>query len=254
MITTLCGFGIKVSLHCQICKISGHKAADCQFNGKCWRCGSPDHKAHACVLPWGQSAVPMEVAVPEVVPDPPETVVPAVSDSSAVLDESADETVEDVVEEDEVADEEDVAVVEEDAVADAVEEDEVADEDVEDEDVVPGSTPTGLPVPSPSGRILATAPSVPVAEKVQASSGPVAPVVPVAASGPSGSPVESSQTVSVVFGLSRVASCRIFTPELCRKFFLGYRDMLCQCSGNAAYVISYRNTRVCGVFPADNRF
>ena len=248
--TTLCGFGINVYLHCQICKISGHKVADCQFNGKCRRCGSPDHKTHVCVLPWGQSAVPMEVAVPEVVPDPPETVVPAVSDSSAVLDESADETVEDVVEEDEVADEEDVAVVEEDAVADAVEEDEVADEDVEDEDVVPGSTPTGVPVPSPSGRVLATAPSVPVAVKVQASSGPVAPVVPVAASGPSGSPVESSQTVSAVSGLSCVASCRIFTPELCRNFFLGYRDMLCQCSGNAANT----NTRVCGVFPADDRF
>ncbi|CAH3157084.1 unnamed protein product [Pocillopora meandrina] len=25
----------------RICKISGHKAADCQFNGKCRRCGSP---------------------------------------------------------------------------------------------------------------------------------------------------------------------------------------------------------------------
>ena len=37
---------------CQICKASGHKAADCQFNGKCRRCGSPDHKAHACVRPW----------------------------------------------------------------------------------------------------------------------------------------------------------------------------------------------------------
>ena len=99
---------------------------------------------------------------------------------------------------------------------------------------------------------MRTAPSVPVAEKVQASSGPVAPVVPVAVSGPSGSPVGSSQTVSAVSGLSRVASCRIFTPELRRKFFLGYRDMLCQCSGNAAYVISYRNTRVSGVFPADD--
>ena len=53
---------------CQICKISGHKAADCQFNGKCRRCGSPDHKAHVCTRPWGQSAVPMEVAVPVVVP------------------------------------------------------------------------------------------------------------------------------------------------------------------------------------------
>ena len=92
---------------CQICKVNGHKAADCQFNGKCRRCGSPDHKAHACTRPWGQSVVPMEVAVP-VVPDPPETVVPAVSDSSVVLEEveivadKKDEAVEDlaVVEED----------------------------------------------------------------------------------------------------------------------------------------------------------
>ena len=67
---------------CQICKISGHKAADCQFNGKCRRCGSPDHKAHACTRPWGQPAVPMEVAVPVVVPDPSETVVPAVGEVS----------------------------------------------------------------------------------------------------------------------------------------------------------------------------
>ena len=73
---------------CQICKISGHKAVDCQFNGKCRKCGSPDHKAHACTRPWGQSAVPMEVAVP-VVPDPPETVVPAVS--VAVAEENAAE-------------------------------------------------------------------------------------------------------------------------------------------------------------------
>ena len=95
---------------CQICRVNGHKAADCQFNGKCRKCGSPDHKAHACTRPWGQSVVPMEVAVPVVVPDPPETVVPAVSDSS-VLDEGADEPVEDVV--DEAPDVENVAVVEE---------------------------------------------------------------------------------------------------------------------------------------------
>ena len=101
---------------CQICKISGHKAADCQFNGKCRRCGSPDHKAHACTRPWGQSAVPMEVAVPVVVPDPPGSAVPAVSDSSGILVE--DETVEDVdvdaVKGDEVDNVEDVALVVED--------------------------------------------------------------------------------------------------------------------------------------------
>ena len=62
-----------------------------------------------------------------------------------------DETVEDVVEEEEVADEEDVAVVEEDAVADAVEEDEVTDEDAEDEDAVPVSTPTGFLFQAPRG-------------------------------------------------------------------------------------------------------
>ena len=192
---------------CQICKISGHKAADCQFNGKCRRCGSPDHKAHACTRPWGQSAVPMEVAVPVVVPDPSESVVPAVSDST-------DET----VEEDEVADvadEEDVAVVvdeegevvEGDAVADSVEEDEVAVVDAVQ--VASVSTPAGVPV------------LVPDDEGVLAPPGPV-------------------------------ASCRIFTPELRREFFLGYRDMLCQCSGNAAYDIVCRGSRVCRVSPVDN--
>ena len=49
----------------------------------------PQHKAHACVRPWGQSAVPMEVAVPEVVAGPSGTVVSAVSDSSAVLEGAA---------------------------------------------------------------------------------------------------------------------------------------------------------------------
>ena len=68
---------------CQICKVNGHKAADCQFNGKCRRCGSPDHKAHACVRPWGQPAAPMEVALPEVVPDPSETVISDVVSVSA---------------------------------------------------------------------------------------------------------------------------------------------------------------------------
>ena len=69
---------------CQICKVNGHKAADCQFNGKCRRCGSPDHKAYACVRPWGQPAAPMEVALPEVVPDPSESVISAVEDVVSV--------------------------------------------------------------------------------------------------------------------------------------------------------------------------
>ena len=205
---------------CQICKVNGHKAADCQFNGKCRRCGSPDHKAHACTRPWGHSVVPMEVAVPVVVPDPPETVVPAVSDSS-VLDECVDEPVEDVEDEAPVA--ENVAVVGE--IADVVEEVEVADKEegeVVDEDVEVG-TPAGAPVLCPSGRVSGSVPSVPV--------------------------VEAVSTCSV---LSPVASCRIFTPELRRKFFVGYRAMLCRCSGNAAFVFSHKDFKLCGVSPADD--
>ena len=206
---------------CQICKISGHKAADCQFNGKCRKCGSPDHKAHACTRPWGQPVVPMEVAVPVVVPVPPETVVPAVSDSS-VLDEGADDPVEDV--DDEAPDVENVAVVEENV--DVVEEVEVADKEegeVVDEDVE-------------------VVPSVPVVESVQVASGPAA------VSGPSGPP----QAVCTRSVLSPVASCRIFTPELRRKFFVGYRAMLCRTSGNAAFVLSYKDFKLCGVSPADD--
>ena len=209
---------------CQICKVNGHKAADCQFNGKCRRCGSPDHKARACVRPWGQLAAPMEVALPEVVPDPsetvvsevavpvvvpdpPEIVVPAVSDSSAILDET--------VVEDEVA------------VAGATE-DEAA---VKDDEVTVGD--------------------VPVAEEVQASSASVS-VLPVAVPGPCGSPVGSSPAVSTVPALSRVASSSTFTPEARREFLLGYRDFLCQSSGDAAVVFSYKNSKVCRVFPADD--
>ena len=211
---------------CQICKVNGHKAADCQFNGKCRKCGSPDHKAHACTRPWGQSVVPMEVAVPVVVPDPPETVVPAVSDSS-VLDEGADDPVE-------APDVEDVAVVEENV--DVVEEVEVADKEegeVVEEDVEVG-TPAGAPVLCPSGR-------VPVVESVQVASGPAA------VSGPSGPP-QAVRTRSV---LSPVASCKIFTPELRRKFFEGYRALLCRSSGNAAFIFSYKDFKLCGVSPAD---
>ena len=217
---------------CQICKVNGHKAADCQFNGKCRKCGSPDHKAHACTRPWGQPVVPMEVAVPVVVPDPPETVVPAVSDSS-VLDEGADEPVEDVV--DEAPDVEDVAVVEENV--DVVEEVEVADKEdgeVVVEDVEAG-TPAGVPVLCPSGR-------VPVVESVQVASGPAV------VSGPSGPP----QAVGTRSDVSPVASCSIFTPEHRRKFFVGYRATLCRNSGNAAFVFSHKDCKLCGVSPADD--
>ena len=130
---------------CQICKVNGHKAADCQFNGKCRRCGSPDHKAHACVRPWGQSAVPTEAAVPEVVPDPSVAVVPVISDSSVALDESVVEgVVEDVVVEDvvtdSVEDDEDVVVEEEVSVSSPVkggEVDNVEDVALVEEDVGP---------------------------------------------------------------------------------------------------------------------
>ena len=193
---------------CQICKVIGHKAADCRFNGKCRKCGSPDHKAHACARPWGQS-VPMEVAVPVVEPDPPETSVPAVSDSSAILDGGVGET-------------EDVA-----AVAVVTEEEAV----VKDDEV--------------------TVVNVPVAEEVQAPSGPVS-VAPVAVPGPCGSPVGSSPAVSTVPALSRVASSSTFTPEYRREFLLGYRDFLCQSSGDDAVVFSYKNRKVCRVFPADD--
>ena len=133
---------------CQICKVNGHKAADCQFNGKCRKCGSPDHKAHACTRPWGQSVVPMEVAVPVVVPDPPETVVPAVSDSS-VLDEGADEPVEDV--------EDEAPVAENVAVGETVKDDEVADKEnlaVVEEDVGPPGPPPNVLSPVASSRFL----------------------------------------------------------------------------------------------------
>ena len=161
---------------CQICKVNGHKAADCQFNGKCRRCGSPDHKAHACVRPWGLSAVPTEAAVPEVVPDPSGAVVPVISDSSVVLDEGV---VEDAVVEEEVS------------VSSPGEVDNVEALVVED---------------------VGPSPSV----------------------------------------LSPVVSCENLTPEHRKEFRLRYRDTLCQFSGDDAFVFSYGDDKVCGVFPADD--
>ena len=131
---------------CQICKVNGHKAADCQFNGKCRRCGSPDHKAHACVRPWGLSAVPTEAAVPEVVPDPSGAVVPVISDSSVILDESvvegvvADVVVDVVAGEGSVEGDEDSVVEEEVSVSSPVkggEVDNVEDVALVEEDVGP---------------------------------------------------------------------------------------------------------------------
>ena len=189
---------------CQICKISGHKVADCQFNGKCRRCGSPDHKAHACIRPWGQPAAAMEVALPEVVPDPCETVVTAAE--------------------------------------------EVSVEDADDEDAVSVSAPTGVSVGSPSGCVLRTAPSAPVAEEVQASSVPVVPVVPVTASGPS---VVSAVSPVVASTSLCVASSRFFTPDIHREFFSEDREMLCKWSKDAAYACSNGGSKVVKVVPFD---
>ena len=158
---------------CQICKISGHKAADCQFNGKCRRCGSPDHKAHACTRPWGQSVAPVVAAAPVVVPDPPGSAVPAVSDSSGILDVEDEVADVDVVKGGEVDNVEDVALVVEDV--------------------------------GPSPNVL-----------------------------------------------SPVVSCENLTPEHRKEFRLRYRNILCQYSGDDAFVFSYGDDKVCGVFPADD--
>ena len=199
---------------CQICKVNGHRAADCQFNGKCRRCGSPDHKAHACVRPWGQSAVPTEAAVPEVVPGSSGAVVPVISDSSGVLGEGV--VVEDVVVENVVSDEDDEDVVE-GVVEDVVVENEVSDVDtVEDavdadvEDEVAVSTPVPVPSPVSAPVELGLAPPVPVVtEDVQ-------------------TPADS---------------------VIRRKVLKWYRDELCRCSKDQAFVLSYRDMRVREVSP-----
>ena len=214
----------------------------------------PDHKAHACVRPWGQSAVPMEEAVPEVVPDPSGTVVPAVSDSSAVLDEDADEV-----------DEKDEDVEEEDEDEEEEEDEDEEEEEDEDEDEDPVSTPAGVgelavPIPVSTPVAVEPAPSVPaVTEKVQAPSDSVVPAVSVP--GPSGSPVGSSQSVSAVSSVSRgpwgtvpilapsgVAASVSFTLDDRRKVSEWYQDELCRCSEDGAFVLSYRNMRVREVF------
>ena len=190
---------------CQICKVIGHKAVDCQFNGKCRKCGSPDHKAHACVRPWGQSVVPTEAAVPEAVPeavpDPSGAVMPVVSESSAGLDKGVvgdvvEGAVEDVVVEDVVADEDDEDAVVEEEVAD-----EVSDTDVEDEVSVSSPAP------------VSSSDSAPVAV------GPVPPV-----------PVVTEEVDS-------------------RMVLKWYRDELCRCSKDQAFVLFYRDMRVREVSP-----
>ena len=208
---------------CQICKVNGHKAADCQFNGKCRRCGSPDHKAHACVRPWGQSALPTEAAVP----DPSGAVVPVISDSSVVLDEGVVvDVVEGVVED-----------VVENVVADSVEE----DEDVEDEVSVSSPAPVPSPVSVPDA--VGPAPVVPVvSEEVQA---------PAVSVGSSGSPGWSSSWGSgrITPSPSCVASSVSFTVDDHRKVLEWYRDELCRCSKDESFVLSYRDMRVREVSP-----
>lgn len=54
---------------CQICKTRGHKAADCEYNGKCRECGAADHLARACPSRrggrvWGTDSVPAGAAPP----------------------------------------------------------------------------------------------------------------------------------------------------------------------------------------------
>ena len=193
---------------CQICKVSGHKAVDCQFNGKCRKCGSPDHKAHACVRPWGQSVVPTEAAVPEAVPDPSGAVVPVVSESSAglvkgVVGDVVEGAVEDVVVEDVVADEDSVED-DEDAVVEEEVADEVSDTDVEDEVSVSSPAP------------VSSSDSAPVTV------GPVPPV-------PVGTEVVDSRMV-----------------------LEWYRDELCRCSKDQAFVLFYRDMRVREVSPTSS--
>ena len=213
---------------CQICKINGHKAADCQFNGKCRRCGSPDHKAHACVRPWGHSAVPTEAAVPEVVPDPSGAVVPGISDSSVVLDEGVVEgVVEDVVVENVVADE------------DSVED----DEDAVVEDEVSVSSPA--PVSSSDSAPVAVGPAPPVSvvtEEVQA------PTVSVSVS----SPVPSAPVAVGLAPPVPVVTEEVQAPAVSvdrRKVLRWYRDELCRCSKDQAFVLFYRDMRVREVSP-----
>ena len=210
---------------CQICKVNGHKAADCQFNGKCRRCGSPDHKAHACVRPWGQSVVPTEAAVPEAVPDPSRAVVPVISESSAGLDKVVD-VVEGVVEDG-------VEDVVEDAV-DADVENVVAGEVSDDEVSVSSPAPVPSPVSVPDA--VGPAPVVPVvSEEVQA---------PAVSVGSSGSP-----GCRMIPSPSCVASSVSFTLDDRRKVLEWYRDELCRCSKDESFVLSYRNMRVREVSP-----
>ena len=193
---------------CQICKVNGHKAVDCQFNGKCRKCGSPDHKAHACVRPWGQSVVPTEAAVPEAVPDPSGAVVPVVSESSAglvkgVVGDVVEGAVEDVVVEDVVADEDSVED-DEDAVVEEEIADEVSDTDVEDE----------VSVSSPA-------------------------------------PVSSSDSAPVTVG--PVPPVPVGTEEVDSRMVLEwYRDELCRCSKDQAFVLFYRDMRVREVSPTSS--
>ena len=222
---------------CQICKVIGHKAADCQFNGKCRRCGSPDHKAHACVRPWGQSVVPTEAAVPEAVPDPSGAVVPVVSESSAglgVVVDAIEGAVEDVVVENVVSDEDDEDVVE-GVVEDVVVENEVSDED--DEDVVEGVV-EDVVVENEVSDTIEDAVDANVEDEV---------AVPVPC--PVSAPVELGLAPPVP-----VVTEDVQTPAdsvIRRKVLKWYRDELCRCSKDQAFFLSYRDMRVREVSPTN---
>ena len=150
----------------------------------------------------------------EMFPGSSGAVVPVISESSGVLGEGV--VVEDVVVENVVSDEDDEDVVE-GVVEDVVVENEVSDVDtVEDavdadvEDEVAVSTPVPVPSPVSAPVELGLAPPVPVVtEDVQ-------------------TPADS---------------------VIRRKVLKWYRDELCRCSKDQAFVLSYRDMRVREVSP-----
>ena len=69
---------------CQICKSMGHKAADCEHNGKCRECGEAGHLARACSSrrggrAWGVVPVPASATPPADTQSFPPLGAPAVS-------------------------------------------------------------------------------------------------------------------------------------------------------------------------------
>ena len=69
---------------CQICKSMGHKAADCQHNGKCRECGEAGHLARACPSrrggrAWGDGPILANAAPPADAQSFPPLMAPPVS-------------------------------------------------------------------------------------------------------------------------------------------------------------------------------